>query len=1259
MSRTKINNPSNAEEESPLLEIGDIPLTDLLDFEQLTLILENFCDTVGIASAIIDLEGNILTHAHWQRICTDFHRVDGRTRARCIESDTELASNLKEGKEFSIYQCKNGLTDAASPLIIDGRHVANVFVGQFLLGQPNRDNFKKQALEFGFDREDYLKALDEVPIVSREKLPAILGFLTGFVHLLGFLGLERIKALEAQKLCMLSSEASEQAQTELMDYKAHLEQLVADRTEQLKDSEAYSRLILKSVAEGIFGTDLAGQCTFANEAAQQMLGYTMDELLGHSIHDLFHHSNADGSKHPKKGCPIYLSYTQGTTSFRRDEVFWRKDGSIFDVSYTSVPQKKGSTIIGSVVVFRDITRRKKAEDAIKESEYRLKTILSTTNEGFWWIDNDARTVAVNNTLCKFLDRPQEEILGKRPLDFLDAKNTAIMKEQLKRRDAGETGVYEIAFNRPDGTKVLCLLHATPLYDKNGKKTGAFALISDITQNKKMEEELIIARNKAEAANRAKSDFLANMSHEIRTPMNAVLGMTHLALNTNLTSKQKDYLTKIQISANSLLGIINDILDFSKIEAGKLRMESVDFNLAEVLENLSTQITIKAQEKEGLEVLFRIEPNVPRLLVGDPLRLGQVLVNLTNNAIKFTDHGEIVVSTELVRMVNNTAVIQFAIQDTGIGLTSKQKSRLFASFSQADTSITRKYGGSGLGLTICHRLVQMMGGKIWVDSTPGVGSTFYFTAVFGTSLEKARSRHLPPPDLRGIRVLVVDDNPTSQEIFQRMLKSFTFKVTLAATGEQGLQEIEKSIGKTPYGIVVMDWKLPGMNGIEAAKRIKHHSRLPHVPPIVLVSAYGREEIIRQAEAAGLEAFLIKPISPSVMFDTIMSVLAKDASKDLSPTDKKKRDSDVLSHLKGARLLVVEDNEINQQVAKEIFAGAGMIVSLADNGQQAVDMVKANKFDAVLMDLQMPVMDGYTATRIIREDTRFNDLPIIAMTAHAMAGDYEKSIDAGMVDHVTKPIDPDQVYAILARWIKTASHFVKKIESTLSGKQETPAATTADHVLAPAAEHSFPTSLDGFDLLEGLKRLQGNKVLYRRLLKGFASDYMQRANDIRQALDAGDYQNAHKIIHDIKGLAGNLAALQLHAAAAKLDKQVKDADITNPLFQDDLAKAFTSFETRMRQALRSVQQLESLSAELGIPPLPQSTGELPAVLAKEAAGKLRQAADIGDVSELEAIAEEMASRSKDFTPYASRIVELTNDFDFEGIIALADDIEKTQR
>ena len=1235
----------------------DVPLTELFDLQQLGQILADFCNAVGIASAIIDLEGNVLTSARWQRICTDFHRVDRRTCSRCIESDIKLAANLQEGKPFAIYSCENGLTDAACPIMIEGRHVANVFVGQFLLAPPDRDHFLQQAKEFGFDTTGYLKALDEVPIVSEDKLPVILGFLSGFARLVASLSLERIRALEAEKACNLRVDSTEQTKRQLTRYKILLEKQVAERTEKLKQSEEYSQLILQSVGEGIFGTDTRGRCTFINESGQKMLGYSADEILGQSVHDVFHHSNADGTPHIEKDCPIYLAFTNGKSSFRRDEVFWRKDGVYIDVSYTSVPNRKDDAIIGSVVVFRDITARKKAEDAQQESEYRLQTVLSSTNEGFWWINNDAVTLTVNDALCKILDRPLEKILGKKVFDFLNAENLPIMKEQLRRRATGETGVYEIALSRPDGSTAPCLFHATPFYDKTGVKTGSFAMVTDMTDRKRMEKELIEARNRAESATRAKGEFLANMSHEIRTPMNAVLGMTHLVLKTDLTPKQRDYLNKIQLSANSLLGVINDILDFSKIEAGKMNMESITFNLDEVLENLASLITVKAQEKEGIEVLFATDVNVPRFLVGDPLRLGQVLINLANNAVKFTDHGEIVVSTELVSQKKNTVEIRFSVRDTGIGLSEDQIQRLFASFSQADTSITRKYGGTGLGLTICQRLVKMMGGRIWVESALGVGSTFFFTAFFEIVKESGQTCHIPPPDLRGMNVLVVDDNPTSREIFQKMLESFSFRVTLVASGEEGLQEIEKSIGEEPYDIVVMDWKLTGMDGIEAAKRIKQNRKLTRAPVIVLVSAYGREEIMWRANAAGLDGFLIKPISPSVMFDTIMHALSTDPSKLSLSIGQQKQAKDTLKGLEGARVLIVEDNEINQQVAMEILADAGIVVTLAVNGQEAVNMLDTDHFDAVLMDVQMPVMDGYTATRIIRRDPRFRNLPIIAMTAHAMTGDQEKSVATGMNDHINKPIDPPQLFATLSRWISAASDSARAdMTMTVTGKDVIK--SEAEPAPTPSGEPPFPDSLQGFDLSEGLNRLRDNRVLYRKLLTDFSTRYMQTAGDIRQALNAGDYGRVHRVTHDIKGLAGNLAAHELHVAATQLDNLVKHADKKNPPPQNDVDAAFVNFESKMNQALQSVKTMLSH----GPAPVSASTVEptfdeqLPPDLAKEAAERLREAVEMGDISGLTAIVDEISARSVNFAPYRMKIAQLIEDFDFEGILTLTRELDR---
>ena len=469
---------------------------------------------------------------------------------------------------------------------------------------------------------------------------------------------------------------------------------------------------------------------------------------------------------------------------------------------------------------------------------------------------------------------------------------------------------------------------------------------------------------ADAANQAKSDFLANMSHEIRTPMNAVIGMAHLALGTELTPKQQDYLNKIQTSANSLLGIINDILDFSKIEAGKLDMEAVEFDLAKTLDNVANVISVKAQEKENLEVLFYLDSRVPHYLVGDPLRLNQILVNLGNNAVKFTEQGEIVLTTKITERADDRVTLQFAIRDTGIGMTEQQQDKLFQAFSQADTSTTRKFGGTGLGLTISKRLVNLMGGEIRVDSEPGLGTTFSFTANFGLGKKKVKKRHLPSSDLRGIKVLVVDDNPTSRNILQEMLESFSFAVTLAASGEDGLAEIELADRDKPFELVIMDWMMPGLDGLATSELIKKHCKLSKIPAIILVTAYGREEVMQRTDQIGLEGFLIKPVSPSVLFDTILQAFGEEEPT-ASQISERSQINDYTKDIQGARILLVEDNEINQQVAQEILIGGGLIVTVANNGHQGVEAAMQNHFDAILMDIQMPLMDGYEATRKIRE------------------------------------------------------------------------------------------------------------------------------------------------------------------------------------------------------------------------------------------------------------------------------------------------------
>jgi two-component system sensor histidine kinase/response regulator len=805
---------------------------------------------------------------------------------------------------------------------------------------------------------------------------------------------------------------------------------------------------------------------------------------------------------------------------------------------------------------------------------------------------------------------------------------------------------------------------------------------------KSKEETQAAKEAAEEATRAKSEFLANMSHEIRTPMNAIMGMAHLALKTDLTAKQYDYLKKVDISAKSLLGIINDILDFSKIEAGKLDMETVDFQLEDTLDNISTLIGIKTQEK-GLELLFKTDPAVPTALVGDPLRLGQILINLSNNAVKFTDAGEIVVTTELVKKNDRQITLKFSVRDSGIGMTAEQAAKLFQPFMQADSSTTRKYGGTGLGLTISKRLAEMMGGKIWVESRPGQGSTFSFTADFGLGKEKARQKFKPSQDLRGMKVLVVDDSAASRDILQEMLESFSFEVTLTASGQAGITELEKASKSRPFELVIMDWKMPGMDGIETSRRIKNHPDLSKIPAVVLATAYGREEVMQKAEAVGLEGFLLKPVSPSMLFDTIMQAFGQEIDASSRVAQRKEQGAQVLENIQGARVLLVEDNEINQQVAREILEGAGLNVTVARNGQEAVNAVQAGSYDAVLMDVQMPVMDGYTAARKIREwesvsakadtdmmETRniFGEnpetkidrsipvlspqsselppssiqhpassiqhpVPIIAMTAHAMTGDEQKSFESGMNDHVTKPIDPGKLLASLQKWIKPVA---ERKPAQYSVVRDVPAKIDQ----AASREDDLPESLAGFDLAAGLTRLSGNKRLYRKLLLDFGANYGSAAADIREAMAADDFKHAHSLVHNLKGLAGNLAATDLQAAAVAMEKLVK-GQAAETASNNVLNRQVAALESALAHALDAVQTIAPMTEKVTVASTGDEMPSLPPELAEKMAARINAAAEMGDVMQIKAIAEDLKSESDAAASFCNRIVRLAQDFDFDGI------------
>ena len=653
---------------------------------------------------------------------------------------------------------------------------------------------------------------------------------------------------------------------------------------------------------------------------------------------------------------------------------------------------------------------------------RMAAILDNMPDLAWVKDADGHFVAVNRALAasKGFTEPSQ-LVGKTDLEIHppELARTYRLDDVEVMASNGRKRIEEHHVNA-DGSITLVETIKTALHGVDGRVAGTVGIARDITARRQAETDRD-ARRLAEAANQAKSEFLANMSHEIRTPMNAILGMSYLALQSGLDPQQLNYVQKIHGAAESLLRIINDILDFSKIEAGKLDIEAIAFSLGDVLDGLGNLVGMNAQEK-GLELLFVMPPKVPTALVGDPSRLRQVLLNLGYNAVKFTERGEVVIAIEVVECEARSARLRFEVRDTGIGMAPDEQKRLFQPFSQGDSSTSRRYGGTGLGLSISRHLVRMMGGDIEVESALGSGSSFRFTLDFELQPEPVRPFLLHEGALRGRRLLVVDDNARARSVLAEMSAALGLVVETAADGRDALRMVGLADASgRPHDLVLLDCAMPGLDSVECAHLLSQREHPHRLSTVLMVTAASRDEVQKRLmeRDLGVGALLVKPITPSALFEVCSRVLGLSVSPTTRTTEREEESLDHRARLRGAKILLVEDNAINREIALTVLRSAGIVVSVAYDGQEALEMLGQERFDGVLMDCQMPVMDGYAATRALRQQPQWRDLPVIAMTANALVGDRDKVLAAGMNDHIAKPIKVDQMFATLARWVRPAT------------------------------------------------------------------------------------------------------------------------------------------------------------------------------------------------------------------------------------------------
>ena len=917
---------------------------------------------------------------------------------------------------------------------------------------------------------------------------------------------EMLEQIEQRDAALQS--AHDQLEARVDQRTRELQKEIAERKraeEELKRQKSFLSSVIETSPVGIVVLGPDGGVQMCNPAFEKVFGYRQQDILGQRLTDLL---TPPERRNEMESILRDFSAGKPTRTVTQRK---RSDGRLVDVEAFSVPLGNEGEFGGAVLLYQDITERKRAEQALEERTKFLNSLIENLPVGVVVTDVHETILLCNPAFEKMFGYRQADVRGHSIIDVLGSgelrKQMQITKQNL---EAGKPVHVVARRKRSDGSLLDVELLAVSVI-RDARAAANLAIYQDVTERKRTEEALLRAKEAAEAASRAKSEFLANISHEIRTPMNGIIGMTELALDSDLAPEQREYLGMVKNSADYLLALINDILDFSKIEAGKVRIEEADFSFQQSLGETLKILALRAHQK-GLELAWRVGPSVPDRVRGDAGRLRQIVVNLVGNAIKFTELGEIIVDVQREAEDETGILLHFRVQDTGIGIPKEKQGLIFEAFTQVDSSATRQYGGTGLGLAITARLVTLMGGEVWVESGPGRGSIFHFTLHFG--FPKAPAPALSPADpdvLQDLRVLVVDDNQTNRAILVEQLSSWGMCPLSVPSGQSALEALESAHAEhRPFSLVITDMQMPNMDGLQLCEHIRKRRPFERVP-ILMLSSITPPDHAQKVRDLAIAAYLTKPAQPSELFDALLAALTKPVqAPDAEPAEQ----ALAAEQTSGWRVLLAEDNEINRKLAHALLQGRGHSVVLAENGRDALSALKRERVDVVLMDIQMPVMDGFEAIRAIRaqEASSGGHLPIIALTAHAMKGDRERCLESGADDYVTKPIRTPELWAAIERVIT---------QKTIAGSSE-----------AFAAKEPVSGVLDGAAALE---RVDGDSELLEELVRLFTEESAKTLAELEQALNAQDGQQLERLAHTLKGCASNLGALVVPETARKLEEQ----------------------------------------------------------------------------------------------------------------------------